>query len=130
MDSPNLDRVIRIKSNPVRGGILENFYIRNIKVGECKEAVFRVEMKYEKVFKGPNLPLVKNFLMENVTSEKSRFGVFIDGLENMERAQVQGVILRNCTFNNVQTPHRIVGAEGIVMENVIINGKVVEGFNK
>lgn len=130
MDSPNLDRVIRIKSNPLRGGILENFYIRNIEVGECKEAIFRVEMKYEKVFEGPNLPLVKNFLMENVTSRKSRFGIFIDGLENTERAQVQGVTIRNCSFENVQTPYRIVGAEDIRFENVSINGEKVTYISK
>ncbi|MCC8174370.1 MAG: glycoside hydrolase family 28 protein, partial [Odoribacter sp.] len=79
MDSPNLDRVIRIKSNAVRGGIIENLYVRNIKVGECKEAVFRVEMKYEKVLEGPNLPVVKNIHLENITSEKGRYGIFIDG---------------------------------------------------
>lgn len=125
MDSPNLQRVIRIKSNPVRGGILENFYIRNLTVGECREAIFRVEMKYERVTEGPNLPLVRNFVMENVTSRKSRFGVFIDGLENTERAQVQGVIIRNCSFNNVEIPTRIVGAENVVFEEVFINGKKV-----
>jgi polygalacturonase len=123
MDSPNLDRVIRIKSNPIRGGILENFFIRNIKVGECKEAVFRVEMKYEKVTTGPNMPLVKNFVMENVTCEKSRYGVFIDGFADSPQKQVQDVVLRNCTFNNVRTPVRIIGAERVKFENVIINGK-------
>lgn len=128
MDSPNLQRVIRIKSNPIRGGILENFYIRNITVGECREAIFRVEMKYERVFEGPNLPLVNNFLMENVTSQKSRFGIFIDGLEDTERAQVKNVTIRNCNFNNVEIPLRIVGAENIVMDNVTINGEKVTEF--
>ncbi|MDR1698616.1 MAG: glycoside hydrolase family 28 protein [Prevotellaceae bacterium] len=126
MDSPNLDRVIRIKSNPIRGGILENFFIRNIKVGVCKEAIFRVEMKYEKVLEGPNMPQVKNFVMENITSEKSKYGVWIDGFENSEKMQVSGVILRNCTFNNVEIPYKIVGAENVSFENVIINGQKVE----
>lgn len=126
MDSPNLDRVIRIKSNPVRGGILENFFIRNIKVGVCDEAVFRVEMKYEKVMEGPHMPLVKNFIMENVTSEKSRYGVWIDGFENAEKLQVTGVTLKNCSFNNVKTPHKIVGAEKLKFENVKINGELID----
>ncbi len=126
MDSPNLDRVIRIKSNPIRGGELENFFIRNIKVGVCDEAVFRVEMKYEKVTQGPNMPLVKNFLMENVTSEKSKYGIFIDGFADTPQKQVTGVTFKNCTFNNVTTPYKIVGAENITFDNVIINGELVE----
>lgn len=126
MDSPNLDRVIRIKSNPIRGGELENFFIRNIKVGVCKEAVFRVEMKYENVTEGPNMPLVKNFLMENVTSQKSKYGVWIDGLTNTPQKQVTGVTLRNCSFDNVKIPHKIAGAENVKFENVKINGEDVK----
>lgn len=126
MDSPNLDRVIRIKSNPVRGGKLENFFIRNIKVGQCDEAIFRVEMKYEKITEGPNMPLVKNFIMENVTSEKSKYGVWIDGFENTPQKQVTGVVFKNCKFNNVVTPYKIVGAENITFDNVVINGTEVK----
>lgn len=126
MDSPNLDRVIRIKSNPVRGGKLENFFIRNIKVGQCAEAVFRVEMKYEKVTEGPNMPLVRNFIMENVTCDKSKYGVFIDGFADSPKKQVTGVTFKNCKFNNVTTPLKIVGAENIVFDNVLINGQKVD----
>lgn len=126
MDSPNLDRVIRIKSNPIRGGVLENFFIRNIKVGVCKEAIFRVEMKYEHVTEGPNMPQVRNFVMENVTSNKSKYGVWIDGLENTTQKQVSDVVMRNCSFDNVRTPFKIVGAERVKFDNVKMNGKVVE----
>ena len=124
MDSPNLDRVIRAKSNPIRGGVLENFFIRNIKVGVCKEAIFRVEMKYEHVTEGPNMPEIKNFVIENVTSNKSKYGVWIDGIEgNGVKPQVSNITIRNCSFDNVQTPYRIAGAENIKFDNVKINGQ-------
>ncbi|MDR3705513.1 MAG: glycoside hydrolase family 28 protein [Paludibacteraceae bacterium] len=125
MNSPELDRVIRIKSNPIRGGKLENFFIRNIKVGQCAEAVFRVEMKYEKVVDGPNMPLVKNFIIENVNCGKSRYGVYIDGFDKTPQKQVTGITFKNCIFNNVATPYKIVGAENIVFDNVLINGEKV-----
>ena len=32
MDSPNLDRVIRIKTSNCRGGIIENIYVRILKM--------------------------------------------------------------------------------------------------
>lgn len=41
MDSPQLDRVIRIKTNDCRGGIVENVFVRNIQVGQCHEAVLK-----------------------------------------------------------------------------------------
>ncbi len=125
IDNLNLDWAIRIKSNPFIGGKLENFFIRNIKVGECDEAIFHVEMKYKKVTKGPNMPLVKNFLIENITSEKSKYGIWIDGFEDSPQKQVSGITIRNCTFNNVQIPHKIVGAEKVVLNNVTINGEKI-----
>lgn len=119
MDSPNLDRVIRIKSNTVRGGVLENLYVRNIEVGECKEAVFRVELKYEsKEGKGDFLPVVRNMELRNVNSNKSHYGVFIEGLD--ESIQVSDIRFINCSFKNVKVPARLEGAEKISFDNVDI----------
>lgn len=120
MDSPDLDRVVRIKSNAIRGGNIENIFVRNIEVGQCREAVFRVEMKYEKVYEGPYIPSVKNVVLENIECNKSNYGIFIDGLENS--VQVRDVIIKNCKFNNVTTNKKIIGAENVRFENVYING--------
>lgn len=43
MDSPELDRIIRIKSNPMRGGNVANVFVRNITVGECKQSILGIE---------------------------------------------------------------------------------------
>ena len=47
MDSPDLDRVVRIKTNTCRGGIVENIYARNIEVGQCGESVLKINLDYE-----------------------------------------------------------------------------------
>lgn len=39
LDSPNLDTAIRVKNNALRGGLLEKFYIRNIRVGQIAKQV-------------------------------------------------------------------------------------------
>ena len=117
MDSPNLDRVIRIKSNTVRGGEIENLYVRNIKVGQCKEAVFRVEFKYEKKDgKGPYFPALKNVELKNVVCQKSKYGVFIEGID--EGIRVSDVKFVDCTFNNIEQTSRVTGAERIEFQNV------------
>lgn len=62
MDSPELDRIIRIKSNAMRGGEVENIFIRNIRVGECKESILGFELKYWHVDDGPYLPYFTIFI--------------------------------------------------------------------
>lgn len=41
MDSPHLDRILRIKTNNCRGGLIQNINMRRIKVGQCGEAVVK-----------------------------------------------------------------------------------------
>src|SRR2546425_3036577 len=47
MDSPNLWIALRFKNNALRGGLLENFYYRNIEVGQVRDAVLTVDFNYE-----------------------------------------------------------------------------------
>ena len=74
MDSPNLDRVVRLKTNPLRGGTIENLFVRNIRVGECKESVMRGNSRYERVTEGPNMPLIRRIVLSNIHSNKSKYG--------------------------------------------------------
>ena len=43
MDSPRLDRALRIKTNSVRGGTVEGVYMRDVTVGEVAEAVLTID---------------------------------------------------------------------------------------
>ncbi len=127
MDSPNLDRVLRIKSNICRGGIIENIFIRNLKVKECKEAVVKVELNYfmnlEKCDE-TYIPIVRNIQLENVNSEKSDYAVNIDGLINGEN--VYNFQLRNCNFNGVKYGNKIIGAKDFNFINCQINDVLCE----
>ena len=88
MDSPNLDRVLRIKTNSCRGGIIENINVRNIKVGQCGEAVLKINTDYEprEICCRGFYPTVRNVTMENVTCQKSKYGVMIVGYEDPKLA--------------------------------------------
>ena len=127
MDSPNLDRVVRIKTNACRGGVIENLFVRNVRVNECNEAVMRINLLYE-----PNEdcnaafpPVVRNVYLSNVTSQKSKYGIIIDGFE--DKANVYNIHVTNCEFNNVSKGNtRISGmTENICLDNLMINGEVV-----
>ncbi len=121
MDSPQLDRVIRIKTNNCRGGIIENIFVRNIEVGQCKEAVLRINLLYESNEDCDRSfpPVVRNVHLENVTSNKSRYGVKIDSYEDSEN--VYDISVKNCTFNNVKSGNAITGCERISLEGSVFN---------
>ena len=130
MDSPNLDRVLRIKTNSCRGGIIENINMRNITVGQCGEAVLKVNTDYEprEVCCRGYYPIVRNVLMENVTCQKSKYGVMIVGYQDPKLAYtVNNITVRNCQFNGVYDKpiHQIGNAQDVSYENLIINGSLV-----
>lgn len=123
MDSPELERVVRIKSNTVRGGFVDGLYLRNIEVGECKGPIFLIELDYEpEDGTGDFPPVIKNIVMDNVTSNKSKNGVLIRGLK--ESIQITDIDFINCHFNNVTHPVSISGAKNINFKN--FNTNVVE----
>ncbi len=126
MDSPNLDRAIRVKTNKVRGGTIENLYFRNIMVGEVDEAVVRVNMRYP-IYSDTNqtfIPVVRNIYVENVQSSKSEYGLLVEGYS--DEHPVRNIHLENCRFEGVQKGNSIEYAEGLHFEDFYLNGELVK----
>ena len=115
MDSPNLDRALRIKTNAVRGGTVEQVYMRNVKVGQVAEAVIKVDFYYEEADKGNFTPVVRNVMIEHVTCEKSQFGIWIRAFAN---SPAENITIQNCTFNNVSKPDVLENVKDISLINV------------
>lgn len=126
MDSPNLDRAIRIKSNSRRGGIVENVFVRNLEVGQVKEAVLRINMFYNVYGNqtGNFIPQVKNVILENVNVKNAgKYGVFAKGYKELP---IENVVLKNVTIDKVDQAFSIENVTNIQFVNTFINGKKVE----
>ncbi len=125
MDSPSLERVLRIKTNSCRGGVIENVNMKDIKVGVCRESVLKINLDYEHneiCCRGYN-PTVRHIFMENVTSEQSQYGVQIIGLE--EDTCVHDIHVKNCRFNGVRDGNVISGkTRDIHFDHLYINGSL------
>ena len=125
MDSPELERVLRIKTNSCRGGIIENINMKDVKVGVCKESVLKINLDYEhnEICCRGNYPTVRNVYMENVTSEKSKYGVQIIGLD--EDIYVYDILVKNCKFNGVAAGNFSSGkTRNVKFDNLFINGSL------
>lgn len=123
MDSPELERVIRIKTNPCRGGTVEDIYVRNVQVGQCKEAVLKINLDYEpkELCKRAYPPTVRNVYLENVNCQKSKYGVYIVGLEH--HCNVYDIEVKDCNFNGVADGNKMTGEfRDVVFDNLKING--------
>lgn len=121
MNSPLLERVLRIKTSSMRGGVVENVYMRNIEVGQVAEQVIRVNMFYED--SGAYVPTVRNIAVENLTVEQGgEVGVLLEGYE---QSPVTNIHLKNVVIRNTKVPYKFSNVKEILFENVSINGKEV-----
>jgi len=130
MDSPNLQRALRLKTNSFRGGSYENVYFTNVTVGQVAEAVIEVDFFYPEYANregrgGPFQPLVKNVVVENVTSRKSKRAVYLRGYPD---APLSGVRIAHCSFNNVAENDVIENVKDFQLEDVKRNGKEMNGL--
>ena len=127
MDSPHLERILRIKTNNCRGGQVQNINMRNVVVGQCKEAVVKINLDYERkeiCYRGFE-PIVNNVNVENVTCQKSDYGVLIIGRDSLEN--VYDINIKNCKFDGVvKEPVKITGkTRNVKFDNLIINSSLV-----
>jgi len=121
MDSPQLDRALRIKTNSVRGGIVEHVYMRDVAVGQVAEAVVTVNYFYEEGDTGTFSPIVRDVEVRRVTSKKSKYALLLRGFAH---DPIQDIRLVDCVFDGVENPDVIENVAGLTLTNVRINGRL------
>lgn len=121
MNSPLLDRALRIKTSSMRGGVVENVYLRNIEVGQVAQQVIRVNMFYED--SGSFMPTVRNVEVLNMKVRNGgKVGVLLEGYE---QSPVENLRLVDVEINGVEEPYKFSNVKNIQLENVTINGEKV-----
>ena len=117
MDSLNLDRALRLKTNASRGGTIENIFFRNVQVGRVSEAVLTIDLLYEEGANGAFPPTVRNILIENVTSSASPRVLYVRGFPG---ATIDNIRFADCTFRGVEKAEVLSGAGTVTFRNVTI----------
>jgi polygalacturonase len=122
MSSPDLDRAIRIKTNSVRGGVIEHLRYRNIEVGQVNDAIV-INFFYEEGDAGKFDPVVRDIVIENLSIEQANRVFQVRGFE---RDPIRDVRLIDVRVTSAAEIGVVENIEGFVTENVMINGKPYE----
>ncbi|EMI12960.1 glycoside hydrolase [Bacillus stratosphericus LAMA 585] len=120
MDSPNLDRALRIKTNSVRGGTLEHIYFKNNLVKSLKHEVVCIDMMYEEGDAGPHRPVVRHIEVEGLKSSGGRYGVKIAAYSH---SPVTHFKMKDCVIDDVTYPLSLEHAVSPSFQKVVINGE-------
>jgi polygalacturonase len=116
MSSPALERGIRFKTNAMRGGTVENVFVRDVEIGETGSAI-DIDMLYEEGASGPFTPVVRNVRIDRMSVGKARYAFFIRGLE---ASPVRGVRVYDSVFRGVREGSRLEHVEELLLRNVAL----------
>jgi len=108
MSSTNLLCALRLKSNAVRGGVLQNIFMRNVNVGLVKDSVLQIDFLYEEGAQGGFKPVAHNVVMENITVAHTPRVLNVRGFPG---ADISGVRICRSTFKQVQNPDVVLNAD-------------------
>ena len=122
MDSPNLNCAIRFKNNALRGGFLEDFYYRDIDVGQVSAAAVVCDFNYEEGAKGNFRPHLSNVVIERMSVAHAKRVLDSQGLPN---APIGTLKLSHCSFNGVSDPSIVTNTESIELDDVRVNGEKI-----
>jgi unsaturated rhamnogalacturonyl hydrolase len=117
MDSPNLGRALRLKTNAERGGPIENVFFRNVKVGRVADSILTIDLVYGRVRGGPYPPTIRNVEMRNVTVASSPRVLWVVGTTN---SIIENVRILDSTFKGVEGPDVLTHSGSIRLENVTV----------
>jgi polygalacturonase len=126
MSSPNLQIALRLKTNSLRGGFIENVYMRNTTVGQVSQQAFLIDFFYE-VGDGWTqydfLPVVEDISLTGVTVGSAGQAYYLVGYPT---DHIQHIRLTDCTFTAVAQPSEVQYVDDLVLTNVVVNGQRVD----
>jgi polygalacturonase len=123
MSSPELERGIRIKTNAMRGGGVENLNVRKLEVGTVRD-LFVINFFYEEGENGPHAPMVRNIDLRDITCANARR---VMDLRGFEHAPIRDVHLADVTVKNAAEVSIIANVTNLTFDQLRVNGKPVAG---
>jgi len=108
MSSPELACALRLKSNAMRGGVLQNIFMRNVNVGLVKDSVLQIDFLYEEGAKGQFNPVARNVVMDNISVAHTPRVLNVRGFP---AAEIKGVRINHSSFKEIKKPDVVLDAD-------------------
>lgn len=118
MSSPDLERGLRIKTNSLRGGVIDTVLFTEVQIGEVKDAIV-INFYYEEGDAGDQLPQVNNIYISQLQIRQANRLFEIRGLP---RAPVGLVALEAVTVGQAALGV-VSGAPQLQLQQVTLNGQ-------
>ncbi|HEY5247811.1 MAG TPA: glycosyl hydrolase family 28 protein, partial [Dermatophilaceae bacterium] len=126
MSSPNLDIALRLKTNSLRGGFIEDIYLRNTTVGQVAQQAFMIDFFYEVGADWPEygfLPRVTDIHLNNVTVGTAKQPFYLVGYPT---DHLENITMTDCVFEKAATASQVEHVDDLVLCNVVVNGVRVD----
>lgn len=116
-DSPDLDMAMRFKTNPARGGYIENIFLRNCTVQTAKYGIHITKRYGAGVTKdGDTDPAVRNIeIRDSKFGKLTKGAIFVQGFSPDKI--VTDVQIENCDFQPMKNPVTITNAVRVEIVN-------------
>jgi polygalacturonase len=114
-ESPDLDMAMRFKSNPARGGYVENIYLRNCSTKIAKVGI-HLTLRYGSsgAREGDTIPIMRNIDIRNSTFETlTQQPVFVEGYS--PAIPITDVTIADCVFLKSGAKSFITNANRIIL---------------
>ena len=121
-DSPDLDMAMRFKTNPARGGYIENIYLRNCTVKTAKYGI-HLTQRYGSsgAREGGEKPPIRNIDIRNSTFATLTKGpIFIEGFSS--DLKITDITIADCAFEAGKNKSVVTNASRIFLSGVKNSG--------
>ncbi len=122
MSSPDLERGLRIKTNSVRGGVIEHVRFRNIIIGQVQDALV-INFYYEEGDAGQHDPTVRDLVIENLLCERAKRVFQVRGFA---RKPIESLRLTNFHVLNAGEVGVVQHVDGLAVDGLSFNGQPLE----
>jgi polygalacturonase len=121
-DSPDLDMAMRFKTNPARGGYIENIYLRNCTVKTAKFGIHMTQRYGSSgAMQGSERPPIKDIDIRDCTfGTLTKAPIFIEGYDSS--LKITDVTIANCVFESTKNKSTVTNASRIFLSNVKNSG--------
>ncbi len=116
----------QFKSNPDRGGFIENIFMRNLNIGEVKYG-FEFTTDYKGWRGNEHYTRYKDFYFQNIKIEMARDKSI--EIEGRAEEPIRRVYFENCTIVRSEKLEIILEASQILFENTQINNRILPTNN-